>query len=298
MNGPPNPLYFLIAFPLLWFAVTMILSFLSGWFGLMERYPDRGEMPVVTLANQSGSLGLVSMRGVLKLSVCPSGLRIGIMRIFGPFCRDFLVPWNEIAVTRSDRVFWKVAKLSFGNPSNGSLKVFAEVADRMARAAGSQWPEPGSFPQETASQSLSRIAKQWVGMTGLAAAFFIIAPRLMTPHAAARPPIVVAILFPPSCWVSGRRFSTFAGSDHRSATTPTAQCPVWMSAWGRCRPSCRSTPKSPRASRRSRIFVQPVRWLYFWRMSINAKSFRLAGVVAIVMAATFLIAIGRTKPWV
>jgi hypothetical protein len=196
MNGPPNPLYFLIAFPLLWFAVTMILSFLSGWFGLMERYPDRGEMPVVTLANQSGSLGLVSMRGVLKLSVCPSGLRIGIMRIFGPFCRDFLVPWNEIAVTRSDRVFWKVAKLSFGNPSNGSLKVFAEVADRMARAAGSQWPEPGSFLQETASQSLSRIAKQWVGMTGLAAAFFIIAPRLMTPHAAARPPIVVAILFP------------------------------------------------------------------------------------------------------
>ena len=114
MNAPPNPLYFLIAFPLLWFAVTMILSFLSGWFGLMERYPDRDEISVVTLANQSGSLGFVSMRGILKLSVCPSGLRIGIMRIFGPFCRDFLVPWNEITVTRSDRVFWKVAKLSFG----------------------------------------------------------------------------------------------------------------------------------------------------------------------------------------
>jgi hypothetical protein len=120
MNAPPNPLYFLIAFPLLWFAVTMILSFLSGWFGLMERYPDRDEIPVITLANQSGSLGLVSMRAVLKLSICPSGLRIGIMRIFGPFCRDFLVPWNEITVTRSDRVFWTVAKLSFGQPLNWS----------------------------------------------------------------------------------------------------------------------------------------------------------------------------------
>jgi hypothetical protein len=196
MNASPNPLYFLIAFPLLWCAVTMILSFLSGWFGLMERYPDRDEIPVVTLANQSGSLGLVSMRGILKLSVCPSGLRIGIMRIFGPFCRDFLVPWSEIKVARNDRVFWKVAKLSFGQPSNGNLKVFAEVADRMARAAGNHWPESGSFPQETGSQSFSRIAKRWVAMTGLAAAFFIIAPRLITPNAAARPPIVVAILFP------------------------------------------------------------------------------------------------------
>ena len=196
MSAAPNPLYFLIAFPLLWFVVTLILSVLSGWFGLMERYPNRDEVPIVTLANQSGSLGFVSMRGILKLSVCPSGLRIGIMRIFGPFCRDFLVPWNEITVTRSDRIFWKVAKLSFGQPSNGNLKVFADVADRMARAAGSHWPEQGSFPEETRSQSVSRIAKQWVAMTGLAAAFFIIAPRLMTPNAAARPPIVVAILFP------------------------------------------------------------------------------------------------------
>jgi hypothetical protein len=33
-------------------------------------------------------------------------------------------------------------------------------------------------------------------MTALAAAFFIIAPRLATPKAAERPPIAVAILFP------------------------------------------------------------------------------------------------------
>ncbi len=176
--------------------MTTILSYLSGWFGLMERYPDSDDIPAVTLANQSGSLGLVSMRGVLKLSVCPSGLRIGIMRIFGPFCRDFLVPWNEITVTRSDRVFWKVAKLSFGQPSNGHLRVFADVADRMARVAGKNWPEPGPFPEETVSQSFSRIAKQWAAMTSLAAVFFIVAPRLLAPSAAARPPIVVAILFP------------------------------------------------------------------------------------------------------
>jgi nitric oxide reductase large subunit len=66
----------------------------------------------------------------------------------------------------------------------------------MARAAGSRWPERGPFPGETSSQNVSRIAKQWVAMTALAAAFFIIAPRLATPKAAERPPIAVAILFP------------------------------------------------------------------------------------------------------
>ncbi len=92
MKQAPDPLYFLIFFPLLWFAVTMLLSFLSGWFGLMERFPDRTENPLLTLTGQSGSLGKVSMSRILTLSVCPAGLRIGIMRIFGPFSRDFLVP--------------------------------------------------------------------------------------------------------------------------------------------------------------------------------------------------------------
>lgn len=196
MTGAPNPLYFLICFPLFWFAVATLLSYLSGWFGLMERYPDRAEDALTILTYQSGSLGAVSMRGILKLSVCPSGLRVGIMRIFGPFCRDLFVPWNEITVTRGDRFFWKVAKLSFGQPSIGKLTVFADVADRMARAAGNHWPEPGSFPKETGRQSLSRVAKQWVFMTTLASAFFILAPRLVSPKRALGPPIAVAVLFP------------------------------------------------------------------------------------------------------
>jgi hypothetical protein len=58
------------------------------------------------------------------------------------------------------------------------LKVFADVADRLARAAGSHWPEPRSFPEEKGSQAFSRIIKQWVF------------------RGANRPPIAVAILFP------------------------------------------------------------------------------------------------------
>jgi hypothetical protein len=189
-------LYFPAFFVLLWFAVTVILGFMSGWYFLMRRFPDRPETPLSTFKNQSGSIGLVGARSLLTLSVCPGGLRIGMMRIFGPFSKDFFVPWSDMGVIRKDRLLWKSATIAFGNPSVGSLTLMANLADRLARVAGKSWPEPGPFPEETNTEASSRIFKQWLAMTGLAGAFFIVAPRLVTPNGAGRPPIVVAILFP------------------------------------------------------------------------------------------------------
>jgi hypothetical protein len=68
------------------------------------------------------------MRGILILSVCPTGLRVGMMRIFGPFCRDFFVPWESIAIIRKTVLFWPVAKLQFGNPVVGTLSIRAHAA--------------------------------------------------------------------------------------------------------------------------------------------------------------------------
>ena len=189
------PLYFPIFFVLLWLAVTTLLSVTSGWFLLMRRYPDRPEHALCTFVRQSGSMNWVGMHSILNLSVCPSGLRVGITRVFGPFSRDFFVPWSSVGVTRKNRVLWKVAELSFGQPLIGQLSIPAEVANRLARAAGNLWPEAGPFPEETSSEAASRIAKQWMGMTLFAAAFFIIAPRVAFPNGAG-PPIVVAVLFP------------------------------------------------------------------------------------------------------
>jgi len=101
------------------------------------------------------------MRSILNLDVCPSGLRVGMMRLFGVFCRDFFVPWDQISVVRNDRLFWREAKLVFGQPANGSLKLQAEVANRLARAAGARWPEVGPFPEETDQAALQRLGKEW-----------------------------------------------------------------------------------------------------------------------------------------
>ena len=133
-------LSFPVMFAVIWVGVTWLLGWMSGWHTLMERYPDRHEQPALNLAWQTGAMGVgVNYKNVLKLAVCPSGLRIGVMKLFGPFARDFLVPWRDLKVKRS-RWFWTdVAELEFG--THGKLVVIAAVADQLAAAAGKNWPE-------------------------------------------------------------------------------------------------------------------------------------------------------------
>jgi hypothetical protein len=108
---------FAVYFSLMWLAITTFLSVLSGWFGLMRKFPDPGEAPLLQIKRSSGTMGLgVSLRSILTLSVCPSGLRVGMMRVFGPFCRDFFVPWESIAITRETSLFSPVVKLHSAIP--------------------------------------------------------------------------------------------------------------------------------------------------------------------------------------
>jgi len=191
------PILFPIFFACLWVLVTTLLGALSGWYYLMRKYPDRAETPLLQLKNQSGMMGIIRMARILNIAVCPSGLRIGIMKIFGIFSRDFFIPWQEIRVIRKDRFFWRTVELHFGE--FGTLRIQAYVADRLARSAQSLWPEPSPFPPETHWQAFTAVAKLWLMYTTLLALFFIVAPRIVVPTGApdsAYPPVSVAILFP------------------------------------------------------------------------------------------------------
>jgi hypothetical protein len=188
--------FFPLFFAALWLTVTTILAMLSGWFRLMARFPNQTEEPLLRIRWQSGSMGLgVSMRGILTLSVCPSGLRVGIMRVFGPFCRDFFVPWEALSISRKNVLPWQTARLQFGGPGIGSLTIRADLANRLARAAMGRWPEIGPFPEEKHRDTLRRLLIQWALTTSAAALFFTLVPLAVAPSGA-RPPIVVAILFP------------------------------------------------------------------------------------------------------
>ena len=161
----------------------------------MIRYPNCEETELLSLKRLSGSMGLgVGMNRILNISVCPSGLRIGMMRVFGVWCRKFFVPWEEISVTRKDGFFGRSAVLQFGNPSTGRLRIPSYIADRLARASLGRWPEPGPFPLETNAQVFDDVVRKWLAVTLLAAIFFFVVPRMTSPDA--KVPLSVAILLP------------------------------------------------------------------------------------------------------
>jgi hypothetical protein len=185
-------LEFVFLFALFWLGVTTLLGFLSGWYDLMRRYPDRPEVPLLSLKYQSGMLGLVGLRGVLHLGVCSSGIRMRLVRLFGPFCRDIFLPWQSLSVSRRNRFLWRTAILQIGG---WRLSLDSAVADRLARAAGGRWPEPGPFPKETNFAVGAQLLGRWLAGTTITAAFFVFVPLVAAP-AGDRPPIAVAILFP------------------------------------------------------------------------------------------------------
>jgi len=116
------------------------------------------------------------------------------MRIFGPFSRDFFVPWESLAVERKTWwFFWPVAKLTFGRPAVGTLTIDAYIANRLARAAAQRWPEAEPLPVETKRDLARRLVISWAVGTGVAALFFTIGLVALAPNG---PPIAVAILFP------------------------------------------------------------------------------------------------------
>lgn len=197
-NSIPNfsPELFPVEFVGLWLLVTSTLGFFSHWYALAREFPDRDETALVRLRSQSGSMGGVGMRGILNISVCASGLRIGILRIFGPFCRNFFVPWDQIAVERKVRFWGNTAKLQFGKPRVGSLRLSSSIVDHLARSSQGKWPEAGPFPLEKKSKVFTTVLIQWLIGTSVASLFFILAPRFAAPRAAEYPPIAVAILFP------------------------------------------------------------------------------------------------------
>jgi hypothetical protein len=173
------PYVFPFLFAGMWLFVTTILAVKAGWYDLARKYPNRDEKPILRTLFQSGRMSSVSMSSILRLEVCASGLRIGIWKLFGPFSRDFLVPWNEIHVERKNGILWGTAKLTFGGGPQ-DLVLMDYLANRLARSVPGRWPETGSFAKDTLGQAVWSTFKVWgVGMA-FVGAFFTFVPWIFS----------------------------------------------------------------------------------------------------------------------
>jgi hypothetical protein len=127
----------LLFFVALWLLITTLLGGLSGWSALSRRFPDRSETPRLQLRGQSAAMGMgVQLRGILTFSACPSGLRVGIARLFAPFSKPFFVPWNEIDALPKGGLLVDMMRLGLGHPEAGAMTVTARTWRRLSSSEG------------------------------------------------------------------------------------------------------------------------------------------------------------------
>jgi len=187
-----GPLFPFALFAVLWLFVTYSLTEKSGWFKLAKQYPNRREKPVLKLRFQSGWVGTVSGASIYRFEACPSGLRVGELKLFGVFTRDFFVPWSEIVVERKRKRLWNVVELRFKS-CEGSLTLYEPVANRLARSVPGNWPEAVAFPPDTPLWAAWLVFRNWCLGIGILAAFFIVLPGLIGGKLGQFPPDALAV---------------------------------------------------------------------------------------------------------
>jgi hypothetical protein len=180
------PVWFFALFPFffagMWILATTIIGAASGWFALQKRYPATPGPALLTMRFMSAGMRAsgvplpASFAGMLTLSACASGLRVSMWRVFGPFCRPFLVPWDEIRVETRTGFLMPQAVLRFGDPAVAAMTLEMQVWQRLAESAGH---DPG-IPQSErldAGGLVRLMLIQWLVVTSLAAAFFSFTSR-------------------------------------------------------------------------------------------------------------------------
>lgn len=189
------PYLFPVFFVGLWLTVTTVLGIASGWFSLQHRYPVAHEPVLLRLRGRSGSMGVgVAMSGILSLGACRSGLRIGIWRLFGPFQRPFLVPWQDIRAEPSRALFTPMVRLTFGDGGRLTIDARSWTRLREAAAAAGARDLPSPTPVVTREAAARGAVLQWALGTLVVGCFFYVVPRLEGGQPA--PSIAVCFGFP------------------------------------------------------------------------------------------------------
>jgi len=171
----------------LWIGMGALMAWQSGWYDLARRFPDRTDPGVETFKFRSGWFKAgIAFNGILKFEVCRTGLRVSVIRIFGPFSKNFFVPWDEITVTRGQQWLRPAARLQLADA--GSLSLLASLADALARAAGDRWPETGPVPPANATSITRGILTEWAVYTAIGAALLVVVPHVLSPRGPWPPP--------------------------------------------------------------------------------------------------------------
>ncbi len=143
-NGPMFWVAFAVLFPLLfvslWVIVLLVVSRMSGWNSLAERFRYDSWFDGEVWKWQSGRMRWCNYNGCMKLGANSTGLYLGLIPPFRFFSPTLLVPWEEVSVSRGQMLLFSYVQLALGRELKVPLKIRPRLAEKLRAAAGLRWP--------------------------------------------------------------------------------------------------------------------------------------------------------------
>jgi hypothetical protein len=130
---------FFVVFPLLWVAVSWLLSVFGGWSDLGDRFRDEGPLAPGARYLQSARFnGFINYGSCLTAALSEQGQHLRVLLPYRLCHPPLLVPWSEISFQREQTLlFWTRYEFVLGGKVrvrlNGSLG--AAVRDRVQARA-------------------------------------------------------------------------------------------------------------------------------------------------------------------
>ena len=136
-----NPLYYAIFFLVLWVLVNLIISRLTGWARMASHYPVMGAFTGKIWRFQTiGTRRGMGYKGSTNVGADSRGLHLSLFFIFRFGHPAIFVPWRDITITEKQVFKSKELELRFRKTEDLPVRIFAELGDRLAEAAGTSWP--------------------------------------------------------------------------------------------------------------------------------------------------------------
>jgi hypothetical protein len=129
------PFAFPVFFIGMWLVVSIILSRVSGWASLAERYAASERPTGRPFRGQVSSIGPINENGVTSLIVTPQGLYLYTNPLFGFGRKPLSIPWRAVTYVSERKVlWWRAYKLDLGGITTIRVRerAFREIASYIA----------------------------------------------------------------------------------------------------------------------------------------------------------------------
>jgi hypothetical protein len=139
--------HFYVVFPVMWIAICIFLSRMSGWHQLAQNYPRIDFVSGEKLRFRSAKLRYsVGYNSCVNFIANREGLGISILFIFRMGHPPLFIRWTDIEISKEKKFFRNVIRFTIGRDFPIPILVHKSLGHKIMEAAGQYLPKEDSTP--------------------------------------------------------------------------------------------------------------------------------------------------------